>query len=100
MNLQESSNGVRITLHVKAHSKKVGISIDSDGTITLHILALPEGGKANQEIVRWFAKKFEKPTSQVRLIAGLHSRTKIIEVLDVNRAQAENVLGSSLDHYP
>ena len=93
MNLQDSSNGVRITLQVKTRSQKTGISIDSDGTITIHVLALPEGGKANREIVRWFAKQFERPTSYVRLIAGLHSRTKIIEVFGVNRAEAENVLG-------
>lgn len=70
--------------------------VEPDGTITLHVVAPPSEGKANKEIVKWLAKKFGKSTSQVRLVAGLHSKTKIIEIFNVNRTEVAKVLGVDL----
>jgi len=49
----------------------------------MHVMATPTDGKANREIVRWLAKRFRRPSSEIRLIGGLHSRTKIIAVLNI-----------------
>jgi len=93
MRVQESSSGIRMTVHVKPRSAETKLIIEADGEITLHVTAPPLEGKANKEIVKWLAKKFGKSSSQVRLIAGLHSKTKIIEILDVNQAEVEKILG-------
>jgi uncharacterized protein (TIGR00251 family) len=82
-----------MTVRIKPHSVETKLIIEPDGEITLHVAAPPLQGKANKEIVKWLAKKFGKSSSQVRLIAGLHSKTKIIEILDVNRAEVEKILG-------
>jgi hypothetical protein len=67
--------------------------IENDGTILFCVAAAPEKGAANTEIIKWFARKFQKPASQVRLVSGLHSRTKIIEILSVSASDVARVLG-------
>ena len=44
----------------------------------LNIKAVPEKGKANKEITKFLSKLFKK---KVRIISGLKSKEKIIEVL-------------------
>lgn len=93
--LQVFSNGVRLTLHVKARSKEARLIIEADGTITLHVVAPAEGGRANREIVKWFSKKVSVPASQVRLVAGLRSRSKVLEIYGVGEAELKRALASS-----
>jgi hypothetical protein len=56
------------------------IEVDGD-TITIGIKARPERGKANRELVSKLAKHFNVPVSNVRIVAGLASRKKIVEVI-------------------
>jgi hypothetical protein len=70
--------------------------VEPDGTIILHVTAPPTEGKANKEVAKCLAKKFGKPSSKVRLLAGLHSKTKIIEILDTNEAEVAKILGVDL----
>ena len=93
--LQEFSNGIRFTVRVKARSRETGLIIERDGTVILHVVAAPERGKANKEIIKWFAEKFKISGSQVRLVAGLHSRTKVIEIVNINKADVAKALGLS-----
>ena len=44
----------------------------------LNIKAAPEKGKANKEITKFLSKLFKK---QVRIVSGLKSKEKIIEIL-------------------
>ena len=93
MVLQEFSNGVRLTVQVKARSREAKLIVERGGIITLYVGAPPEKGAANKEVIRWFAKKLHVPTSQVRLVSGLRSRTKVIEVHNVSEVDVSKVLG-------
>jgi len=48
--------------------------------ITVGIHSRPEKGKANTELVKKLAKYFDVSSSQVRIIAGLRSRKKIVMI--------------------
>jgi uncharacterized protein (TIGR00251 family) len=63
----------------------------------LHVAAPAEDGRANREIVKWFAKKLSVPASQVRLVAGLRSRSKVLEIYGVDEADVKKAL-TSLAH--
>ena len=93
MRVQEISNSVRLTVQVKTRSPDTNITVEADGAIVVHVTAPPTEGRANKEVARCLAKKFGKPSSKVRLVAGLHSKTKVIEILDTNQAEVEKVLG-------
>lgn len=57
-------------------------AIEVDGcTITVGIRSKPERGRANRELVDKLAKHFGIPTSNVRIVAGLKSRKKIVEII-------------------
>lgn len=48
--------------------------------ITVGVTSRPERGKANQELVRKLAKHFKIPTSQVQILKGLKSKSKIVNI--------------------
>ena len=45
----------------------------------VYLKKLPEGGKANLELVKFLKKHFGK---NVRIVSGLSSRKKVVEVVD------------------
>lgn len=51
-----------------------------DDKIEIGVMARPEKGKANSEIIKKIAKHFGIPRSNVRLVSGEKSRNKIIEI--------------------
>jgi hypothetical protein len=57
-----------------------GIEVDND-TIIVGIESKPERGKANLELIDKLAQHFGIPKTNVRIIAGLTSRKKIVEIL-------------------
>jgi uncharacterized protein (TIGR00251 family) len=85
--MQSVSEGVRLSIHVKTLSRETKLIREPDGTLTMHVAAPPVKGRANREIVKWLAKKLRKPTSNVRLVSGLHSDVKVI--LITGMAQTE-----------
>lgn len=51
-------------------------------TIHVGLTSKPEKGKANRELLSKLAKHFKVPTSNIRIIAGQKSRTKLVEVVE------------------
>lgn len=68
---------MRYEVHVKLHKNHLEIQ---DNIINIGISACPEKGKANAEIIRKLAKHFKVSQSCVRIISGLRSKKKIIEI--------------------
>ena len=57
------------------------INVDDQAqTIEMGIRSKPIKGKANQEVIRKLADYFGVPSSAVRIVAGLRSRNKLVEV--------------------
>lgn len=59
--------------------RKDFIEVDGD-KITVGVLAPPEYGKANAEVVEKISKHFSVPRSAVRIISGASSRAKLVEI--------------------
>jgi uncharacterized protein (TIGR00251 family) len=51
--------------------------------IIVGLTSTPEKGEANMELIKKLAKHFKVSSSQVRIVAGLKSRRKIVEVIGV-----------------
>ena len=80
----ETGHGIRLAVHIIPNAKQTGIIVERDGKMTMRVHAPPVKDKANREIVKWLSKKLRKPTSHVRIVAGIHSRSKAIEILDID----------------
>jgi len=83
LEFQAFDGGVKFSVQVKPNSRKTELIVDPAGNLRMNVAAPSANGKANREIVRWLAKRFRRPSSEVRLVGGLHSRTKIIVVLNI-----------------
>ncbi len=65
---------------VKPNSKQQSIKEETDGSFTVNLKSPPVDGKANDELIRVLAKKFDVPKSKIRIKSGLSSRQKLIEI--------------------
>jgi uncharacterized protein len=52
----------------------------ADGTIKIALAAVPEKGKANQELLRYLSEELGFPVSAFRIVSGLTSPLKIVSV--------------------
>lgn len=62
-----------IEVKVKTNSPEPKI-VEKDGKITVYVKAMPEGNKANMEIIKLFSKKYK----DVRILRGLKSSKKLL----------------------
>ena len=69
--------------------------IEPDGTLTLRVVAPPVDGKANRMVVRFLAKRLGRTKSQVRIVAGLRSNVKIVEIANMSKAEVSRLIVSS-----
>ena len=65
---------------VKPNSKQQSIKEETDGSFTIHLKSPPVDGKANEELIKILAKKFDLPKSKIRIKSGLSFRQKLIEI--------------------
>lgn len=83
---QSNSLGVmqkKVKVKVKPNSKQEKITEQEDGSLTVNLKSPPVDGKANEELIKLLAKKFQVPKSSIRIKSGLSSRQKVIEIDDI-----------------
>jgi uncharacterized protein (TIGR00251 family) len=85
----------RLTVKVHPRARRSEITGRLGDAWKLALAAPPVDGKANDECVRFFAEWAGVPRSRVRIVMGLTSRMKVVEVEGVS----ENDLNSLLNRY-
>ncbi len=54
--------------------------IENDGVIHAYLKSAAEAGKANRELISLLAEKYGAHESDVRIVRGFSSRSKMIEI--------------------
>ncbi|NWF76999.1 MAG: DUF167 domain-containing protein [Chloroflexi bacterium] len=72
---------MKIQVKVKPNSKTEEVSQEDDSFI-VKVKEPPKEGKASQAVIRLLAQRFGVPKSQVRILSGVKSRNKIVEVAE------------------
>ncbi|MCJ7575738.1 MAG: DUF167 domain-containing protein [Dehalococcoidia bacterium] len=72
---------MKIQVKVKPNSRTEEVSREGDSFI-VKVKEPPREGKANQAVIRLLAQHFGVPKSQVRILSGLRSVKKVIEVAE------------------
>ena len=73
--------GPSFSIDVKVHPKSKKNAVEKKGEIyKVWVQAPPEKGKANREMIRLLAEHFGLAPSQIRLVRGEKSRSKILVV--------------------
>lgn len=65
---------------VKPNSKVQKIEEQADGSLTVRLKSPPVDGKANEELIKLLAEKFDVPKSHITIKSGLSSRQKVVEI--------------------
>jgi hypothetical protein len=71
---------MKIQVKVKPNSRTEEVSREGDDFV-VKVREPPREGKANQAVIRLLAEYFGVPKSQVRILVGFSSKTKVIEVV-------------------
>jgi uncharacterized protein len=75
----------RVCLYVQPGSSKTQIAGMHDGLTKVRVAAPPVDGAANQALVEFVAKRLGIPRSRVRVVSGLTSRRKVLEIDGVSQ---------------
>jgi uncharacterized protein len=82
----------RLTVKVHPRAKRSAIAGRLGKAWKLSLAAPPVDGKANDECVRFFAELAGVPRSRVRIVTGLTSRLKVVEIEGVPQEDLERRL--------
>ena len=82
----------RLTVKVHSRAKRSAITGRLGDAWKLDLAAPPVDGKANDECVRFFAGLAGVPRARVRVVTGLTSRTKVVEIEGVAQEDLESRL--------
>lgn len=65
---------------VKPGTSQEKIIQTADGELTVYLRAKPHDGEANDALIKLLSKHFKVAKTSIKISAGSHSRTKIIEL--------------------
>jgi uncharacterized protein (TIGR00251 family) len=82
----------RFTVRVHPRAKRSALTGRFGDAYKLDLAAAPVDGKANEECVRFFAGLARVPRARVRIVAGLASRTKVVEIEGLSQEELETLL--------
>jgi len=82
----------RVTVKVHPRAKRTALAGRFGAGWKLDLAAPPVDGKANEECVRFFAELVRAPRARVRIVTGLTSRAKLVEIEGVAQEDLERLL--------
>jgi len=75
--LNEACDSLAYKIIVKFNRDFIEVS---GNAITIGIKSKPVKGKANREIIKKLAKYFNVSSSKIRIVSGIRSKNKIVEI--------------------
>ncbi len=69
-----------LKVKVKPNSQQQSIEAKANGSLKVCLKSPPVDGKANQELIKLLAKKFNVKKSEITIKSGLSSKNKLIEI--------------------
>jgi uncharacterized protein len=82
----------RITVKVHPRARRSAITGRLGEAYKLDLAAAPVDGKGNEECIRFFAGRFGVARAQVRIVTGLTSRMKVVEIKGIAQESVDGLL--------
>jgi uncharacterized protein len=90
--IRKSTEGTTVDIYVQPRASKNAMAGIHEGVLKVRLTAPPVEGEANRECLKFLAKVFLIPKSQLEVIQGHKSRHKTILVRGVAPESLQNVL--------
>ncbi|MFY9579408.1 MAG: DUF167 domain-containing protein [Gaiellaceae bacterium] len=85
-------NGTRLRLRVSPGATRAGVVGRHGEGWKIRVAAPPEGGRANDDVVRLLADTLSLPRDSVMLVSGHGGRNKIVELTGIDPDRVERRL--------
>ena len=69
-----------LSVKVQPRSKSPGVETLSDGSFRIRVLAPPDKGRANREMIERLAEFLDVPSSRLKIVRGETSSNKRVRV--------------------
>lgn len=86
----------RVRLRVAPGATRAGVVGRHGEAWKVRVTAAPEGGRANDAVVRLLADTLSLPRQAVTLVSGHSARDKIVELAGIGPSQIERRLSSAV----
>ena len=86
--LKESNGNMILILRVTANSRKEGLVIKTDGTLTIKVAAPALENKANERIINLLSNWLKIARSAISIAKGTHAKNKLISLAGISKSQA------------
>lgn len=91
LQLTVTRSGVRIPIRVQPRASSTEIAGVHGGALKVRLRAPPADGAANEMLVGFLAATFRIPERDIRIVAGLTSRSKIVELAGVSESRVREL---------
>ena len=92
----QENDGVSLTVYVQPKASRNRICGVHGKALKVSITAPPVDGKANAEVVKFFAKLFSLPKASVIIKSGQQGRNKRLLLTGITHDEVERVVGPFL----
>jgi uncharacterized protein len=82
----------RLSIKVHPRARRSAITGRLGDAWKVALAAPPVDGKANDECVKFFAELAGVPRARVRIVSGLTSRLKVVEIEGISQDELERLL--------
>jgi uncharacterized protein len=90
-----SGEATRVELRVSPGARRAGIAGRYGTAWKIRVAEPPEGGRANDAVLRVLAETLRVPQRSVELVKGHGSRDKVVAVSGISAAGAERLLAEA-----
>lgn len=91
LQLTVTRDGVRVPIRVQPRASSTEMAGIHGGALKVRLTAPPADGAANAMLVGFLAATFGIPERNIRIVAGLTSRSKVVELAGVSAARVRQL---------
>lgn len=92
LRVQETNGRVRLSVRVQPRAARSEIAGVHDDALKVRLTSPPVEGAANDALVKFLAETFAVARRAVRILAGEHSRSKIVEIEGITARAVHNIV--------
>ena len=79
---QLKSDNIYLRVKVRPNARQNEIKEEmTDGTLKIDVAAVPERGKANQELIKFLARELRIKKENIRIISGAADHLKLLKIV-------------------
>ena len=95
MRITERNGWIRFDVRVLPRASRNEFAGVQDGALKVRLQAPPVEGAANEALLRFLADELDLSPRQVRLVSGLGSRSKVVEIEASGRKALDRIASAT-----